>query len=144
MQSDADFCAFAEQAGFTKGRFEAALPGQLRALQCIIAGVDLLAILPCGGGKTLLFVLPALQHTDGLTVIVSPLIALIEKMVGDLQARVAWPARDGACCTYAVPPAECTSASNPRAYWHSRCKDGAGHCRVTQIPCGLQSGKGTA
>ena len=88
MQSDADFCAFAEQAGFTKGRFEAALPGQLRALQCIIAGVDLLAILPCGGGKTLLFVLPALQHTDGLTVIVSPLIALIEKMVGDLQAQL--------------------------------------------------------
>ena len=57
-------------------------------LQCIITGVDLLAILPCRGSKTLLLVLPMLQHNDRLTVIVSPLIVLIEKMVGDLQVQL--------------------------------------------------------
>ena len=50
-----------------------------------LAGKDVFAVLPTGGGKSLCFQLPALAR-PGLTVVVSPLIALMKDQVDALQA----------------------------------------------------------
>ena len=50
-----------------------------------LAGKDVFAVLPTGGGKSLCFQLPALVR-PGLTVVVSPLIALMKDQVDALQA----------------------------------------------------------
>ena len=50
-----------------------------------MAGKDVFAVLPTGGGKSLCFQLPALAR-PGLAVVVSPLIALMKDQVDSLQA----------------------------------------------------------
>jgi ATP-dependent DNA helicase RecQ len=66
--------------GFTSFR-----PHQLEIIRETIAGRDVFALLPTGGGKSLCFQLPALIR-PGLTVVVSPLIALMKDQVDALQA----------------------------------------------------------
>ena len=61
-------------------------PAQRRVVQSILAGRDTLGVLPTGGGKSLCFQVPALV-LDGLTIVVSPLLALMQDQVGALQAR---------------------------------------------------------
>lgn len=61
-------------------------PLQEQVLVPALAGRDVLAVLPTGGGKSLCFQVPAL-HDKGLTVVVSPLIALMQDQVGALQRR---------------------------------------------------------
>ena len=56
--------------------FDAFRPGQEEIVDAVVAGRDVLAIMPTGGGKSLCFQLPALVR-DGLTVVISPLIALM-------------------------------------------------------------------
>jgi ATP-dependent DNA helicase RecQ len=60
-------------------------PLQREIIDAALAGRDVFALLPTGGGKSLCFQLPAL-HRAGLTVVVSPLIALMKDQVDQLQA----------------------------------------------------------
>ncbi len=60
--------------------YDAFRPGQEAVVRDTLAGRDGLAIMPTGGGKSLCFQLPALLR-EGLTVVVSPLIALMQDQV---------------------------------------------------------------
>jgi ATP-dependent DNA helicase RecQ len=60
-------------------------PLQREIIQVSLEGRDVFALLPTGGGKSLCFQLPALLR-QGLTVVVSPLIALMKDQVDQLQA----------------------------------------------------------
>lgn len=69
--------------------FDGFRPGQEEIVDAVAAGRDVLAIMPTGGGKSLCFQLPALMR-DGLTVVISPLIALMRDQVRALtEAGVA-------------------------------------------------------
>lgn len=61
-------------------------PGQSEILAAVLAGEHVLAIMPTGGGKSLCYQLPALLF-DGLTLVVSPLIALMKDQVDQLHAK---------------------------------------------------------
>ena len=63
-------------------------PFQEEAIRASLAGRDLLLVLPTGGGKSLCFQAPALVRA-GLTLVVSPLIALMKDQVDKLPAEVA-------------------------------------------------------
>ncbi|HEV7405990.1 MAG TPA: DNA helicase RecQ [Chthoniobacteraceae bacterium] len=60
-------------------------PLQAEIIQDALAGRDVFALLPTGGGKSLCFQLPALLR-EGLTLVVSPLIALMKDQVDSLTA----------------------------------------------------------
>jgi ATP-dependent DNA helicase RecQ len=60
-------------------------PGQGDIVRAILNGEDVLAVMPTGGGKSLCYQLPALLK-EGLTIVVSPLIALMRNQVAQLQA----------------------------------------------------------
>ena len=59
-------------------------PGQAEIVDAVLAGKNTLAIMPTGGGKSLCFQLPALCR-DGVTVVISPLIALMRDQVRSLR-----------------------------------------------------------
>jgi ATP-dependent DNA helicase RecQ len=63
--------------------FTSLLPLQRQAIDAVLAGRDSLLVVPTGGGKSLCFQAPALL-LDGLTVVVSPLIALMKDQVDAL------------------------------------------------------------
>jgi ATP-dependent DNA helicase RecQ len=67
--------------GFTSFR-----PGQAEILESVFAGENILAVMPTGAGKSLLYQLPSIVR-KGLTIVVSPLIALMRDQVQQLQAR---------------------------------------------------------
>ena len=69
----------AEVFGFSDFR-----PGQREIVEAVVAGRDVLAIMPTGGGKSLCYQLPALV-LGGLTIVVSPLVALMRDQVRALQ-----------------------------------------------------------
>ena len=58
--------------------------GQADIIAAILSGRDVLAVMPTGSGKSLCYQLPALLR-DGLTVVVSPLIALMRNQVAQLR-----------------------------------------------------------
>ena len=64
--------------------FESFRLGQAEIVDCVAAGQNALAIMPTGGGKSLCFQLPALMR-DGVTVVISPLIALMRDQVRALR-----------------------------------------------------------
>src|SRR3954453_19157261 len=67
--------------GFTGFR-----PGQREACEAALADRDVLVVMPTGSGKSLCYQLPALLRDD-LTVVVSPLVALMQDQVEALRAR---------------------------------------------------------
>jgi ATP-dependent DNA helicase RecQ len=66
--------------------FEGFRPGQREACEAALAGRDVLVVMPTGSGKSLCYQLPALLRDD-LTVVVSPLVALMQDQVEALAAR---------------------------------------------------------
>ena len=67
--------------------FGALRPGQEDALRPVVEGRDALVVMPTGAGKSLVYQLGALLQTRGVTVVVSPLIALMKDQVDSLRAR---------------------------------------------------------
>lgn len=65
--------------GFTSFR-----GSQEAIINAVLSGKDVLGLLPTGGGKSICFQVPALQ-LDGICIVISPLIALIENQVANLQ-----------------------------------------------------------
>jgi ATP-dependent DNA helicase RecQ len=65
--------------------YDAFRPLQREIIEEALAGRDVFALLPTGGGKSLCFQLPALL-SPGLTLVVSPLVALMKDQVDALQA----------------------------------------------------------
>jgi ATP-dependent DNA helicase RecQ len=66
--------------------FDSFRPGQAEAIESLLAGRDTLAVMPTGSGKSLIYQLSALQR-PGLTLVISPLIALMKDQVDSLTRR---------------------------------------------------------
>src|SRR3954452_9572436 len=76
-------------------------PGQREVISAVLSGDNVLCIMPTGGGKSLCYQLPAVAR-QGLTLVVSPLIALMKDQVDALTAL-------GIAATFinsSLPPAE--------------------------------------
>ena len=61
-------------------------PGQERIVDAVLGGADVLAVMPTGSGKSLCYQLPAVV-LPGVTIVVSPLIALMKDQVDELNRR---------------------------------------------------------
>src|SRR6204780_5304105 len=85
---------------FGFGSFRA---GQAEIIETILAGRDVLAVMPTGSGKSLCYQLPALLR-DGLTIVVSPLIALMRNQVAQLRS-------------YGIAAASLNSANDAAENW---------------------------
>jgi ATP-dependent DNA helicase RecQ len=81
MYADIESARARLKATFGFDRFR---PGQDEVIGAVLAGENVLAVMPTGSGKSLCFQLPALLR-GGLTVVVSPLIALMRDQVGQLR-----------------------------------------------------------
>ena len=66
--------------------FDSFRPGQQHVVESLLAGRSALAVFPTGAGKSLCYQLPALM-LDGVTVVVSPLIALMKDQIDFLAAQ---------------------------------------------------------
>jgi ATP-dependent DNA helicase RecQ len=82
---DAARSLLSERFGFADFR-----PGQAEVIETLLAGRSALAVFPTGSGKSLCYQLPALM-LDGVTVVVSPLIALMKDQI-DALAELGVPA----------------------------------------------------
>ncbi|MCH7929597.1 MAG: DNA helicase RecQ [Proteobacteria bacterium] len=82
----ADRVEDAERLLRTAFGFAAFRPGQEDIIRAVLAGEDVLAVMPTGSGKSLCYQLPAILR-EGLTVVVSPLIALMRDQVAQLRGH---------------------------------------------------------
>ncbi len=69
-----------------KWHFDDFRPGQEAIVDDVINGHDVLAILPTGGGKSVCFQVPGIVR-EGVTLVISPLIALMQDQVSNLQKK---------------------------------------------------------
>ncbi|HEY3783515.1 MAG TPA: RecQ family ATP-dependent DNA helicase [Fimbriimonadaceae bacterium] len=70
----------------TRFGFDSFRPGQEKVIETLLRGRSALAVFPTGGGKSLCYQLPALE-IEGLTLVVSPLIALMKDQIDFLTKR---------------------------------------------------------
>lgn len=66
--------------------FDRFRPGQKEVIEAVLAGGDVLAVMPTGSGKSLCYQLPALL-LPGLTLVISPLVALMKDQVDNLHEK---------------------------------------------------------
>ena len=111
--------AAAERILRTTFGFEAFRPGQDEIVASILDGRDVLAVMPTGSGKSLCYQLPALLR-DGLTVVVSPLIALMRNQVAQLRG-------------YGIAAAALNSANDATDNWSIRDQIARGELRLLYI-----------
>jgi len=81
MASAPPLDVLADRFGFREFR-----PGQREVVEALLAGRSALAVFPTGGGKSLCYQLPSLL-LDGVTVVVSPLIALMKDQIDFLAGH---------------------------------------------------------
>jgi ATP-dependent DNA helicase RecQ len=74
----------AEQALKNYWGYDSFREGQQQAIQAVLDGKDILVLFPTGGGKSLCYQVPAVLF-DGLAVVVSPLVALMQDQVDQLN-----------------------------------------------------------
>jgi ATP-dependent DNA helicase RecQ len=84
MTADAELMGKARAALATVFGFSAFRPGQEDVLSATLGGKDVLAVMPTGSGKSLCFQLPPIVR-EKLTLVVSPLIALMRDQVAQLR-----------------------------------------------------------
>ena len=100
--------------------FDSFRPGQEEVIRAVLEGRDTLAVMPTGGGKSLCYQVPALM-TEGLTVIVSPLISLMKDQVDSLlQSSV-----EGAATLH--------SGLSPEERWETEKKMRTGEIRMLYV-----------
>ncbi len=67
--------------GFKEFRFQ-----QANIIDTVLDGKDLIALLPTGGGKSVCYQIPSLMM-EGICIVVSPLVSLIEDQVESLNSK---------------------------------------------------------
>src|SRR4051794_18529139 len=112
---DPALAALREHFGFTSFR-----PGQAEAVAAALEGRDLLVVMPTGAGKSLCYQLPALMGED-LTIVVSPLVSLMQDQVEALERAA--PGRA------ALVNAQQDAAEN----WHAVDRAVAGDVRLLYV-----------
>ncbi|MFP3089729.1 DNA helicase RecQ [Treponema sp. TIM-1] len=100
--------------GFTQFR-----RGQEEVIDALLAGRDVLAVMPTGAGKSLCYQIPALI-LEGLTVVISPLISLMKDQVNALSDA-------------GIPAAYLNSSLSPREYADTLAGAGRGDYRILYI-----------
>jgi ATP-dependent DNA helicase RecQ len=96
-------------------------PGQREACEAALDGRDVLVVMPTGSGKSLCYQLPGLLRDD-LTVVVSPLVALMQDQVEALRARglgdqvaLVNAQQDAAVNAESPRTASCACSTSPRS-----------------------------
>ena len=120
--------AAAQAALRTTFGFDAFRPGQADIIGTILAGRDVLAVMPTGSGKSLCYQLPALIR-PGLTVVVSPLIALMRNQVAQLRGYGVAAASLNSANDFDREPASLRANGAGRVAAPLRCARAAGEIR---------------
>ena len=114
MSTEPAFMPKARKALASVYGFSAFRPGQEEILTAVLDGKDVLAVMPTGSGKSLCFQLPPIVR-EGLTLVVSPLIALMRDQVAQLREL-------------GVEAGSVNSSTRSRSAAGSRGASGSGRC----------------